>query len=966
MLRSGLVCLCAALASAGCLSSGTVTCADGTICPAGDVCDEAHTLCVLPQQLTGCAPGAADGTHCTILAGDDGECVDGVCLAPGCGNHYIDPTEQCDVVLPKDTTDCNQVGWYTSGPLGCRDDCTFDTSACVGPRCGDGVLDAADGEQCDGAAFPSSVTGCKSLGFYDDGPVTCTLQCRYDVHACTGTCGDGTINGPEKCESTWDPGSGECVDYGFDYGALACTLCEPSFLGCGDFGWRRVAGPPDKLVGISGLSDDDLWVSDGIFADHWTGAANGWITTDPGFAPNLLRALWEAPDGDVFAVGSGGMIRHWHAGAWTTEVVPIGNINFVAVAGTSSSDVWAIGDAGGVVHRDMSGWSAPSKGYGSADLYGLWVTPGAGVWIVGDGGAIFHDGAAVTVNTGDYRSVWGSGPNDVFIGDSVGRVEHWTGTFWEEYRGAASVDVVWGSGPRDVYAASAGGDLSRWDGAAWLEVSPEAPDATGFFGTSAEDVWTTGGGLQRTHGMCWSRSPLGVLGSGFLPVSVYAYHDDDVWVSGQSGQVMQFDGWVWSVVTGAETFYAAWASSANDVWFVTGGAIDHWDGALWTTKQVASVGSVWGSGPDDVWAVGPDVWHWDGQAWAQQPGFSFQANAVWGWGPGDVWTVGTGGMAAHEDALGWHEMPTGTVNDLLAVWGSGPGDVWAVGTRGTIVHWDGTAWAAPAGAPAGGTYLDGVWGADPTDVWIAGRNGLLLHYDGALWTPVSPAAPTDDTISVSGTPRRLYTATFSGVSVLDKVARLAPRAHEVACGDAVDDDGDGLIDDADPDCDGAVRLSQVSTGTDEFFEVVNRSTETVDLSGLTLAWKVGFQQFPRSWTFPADAVVGPGQTFRAREDVDLGERERWIGFPVANGPVINAWVALCAGPCHLDSCDNLLDFYAQSPTGAIVGPTCATFGPSPVDVSAAQADQSATRVGYAGSRATGALADWTLGAATRN
>jgi hypothetical protein len=153
---------------------------------------------------------------------------------------------------------------------------------------------------------------------------------------------------------------------------------------------------------------------------------------------------------------------------------------------------------------------------------------------------------------------------------------------------------------------------------------------------------------------------------------------------------------------------------------------------------------VWGSGPNDVWAVGRGgtILHWNDSAWTAVPS-STTANlfGVWGSGPNDVWATG-GGTILHWNGSAWSSVSSGTSADLLGVWGSGPNDVWAVGDLGgTIVHWNGSAWSSvPSGLPSGTTdYLYGVWGSGPSDVWAVGGDDIastILHWNGGAWTPV--------------------------------------------------------------------------------------------------------------------------------------------------------------------------------------------------------------------------------------
>jgi hypothetical protein len=148
--------------------------------------------------------------------------------------------------------------------------------------------------------------------------------------------------------------------------------------------------------------------------------------------------------------------------------------------------------------------------------------------------------------------------------------------------------------------------------------------------------------------------------------------------------------------------------------------------------------SVWGSGPNDVWAVGDagTILHWNGTAWTGVPsGTGNDLYGVWGSGPNDVWAVGAGGTVLHWNGTAWTGVSSGTTNYLRSVWGSGASDVWAVGDAGTILHWNGTAWTRASGPP---DSLEGVWGSGTGDVWAVGEFGTVLHWnDGTAWTCVS-------------------------------------------------------------------------------------------------------------------------------------------------------------------------------------------------------------------------------------
>ncbi len=130
---------------------------------------------------------------------------------------------------------------------------------------------------------------------------------------------------------------------------------------------------------------------------------------------------------------------------------------------------------------------------------------------------------------------------------------------------------------------------------------------------------------------------------------------------------------------------------------------------------------VWGSGPDDVFAVGyavnaPFILHSgdDGASWqAQNPGTTQEFQSVWGSGPDDVFAVGSTILHSSNDGASWAAQTSGTQESLTAVWGNGPDDVFAVGPSGVILHStnDGASWQTETSGTTATLY--GVWGAAP-------------------------------------------------------------------------------------------------------------------------------------------------------------------------------------------------------------------------------------------------------------
>jgi hypothetical protein len=165
--------------------------------------------------------------------------------------------------------------------------------------------------------------------------------------------------------------------------------------------------------------------------------------------------------------------------------------------------------------------------------------------------------------------------------------------------------------------------------------------------------------------------------------------------------------------------------------------------------------SVWGTSPNDVWAVGgprgttpfaPIILHYDGSAWTRM---SVSGGETYWWVHGssanDVWFVGENGRITHWDGAKLSEMTSGTKATIFGVWAASPTDAWAVGgtpvamdggvvENDVVLHWDGGAWT-PAMLPMklGRSYFK-VWGASADDVFVVGEASTIWRRSAGAWT----------------------------------------------------------------------------------------------------------------------------------------------------------------------------------------------------------------------------------------
>jgi hypothetical protein len=131
-----------------------------------------------------------------------------------------------------------------------------------------------------------------------------------------------------------------------------------------------------------------------------------------------------------------------------------------------------------------------------------------------------------------------------------------------------------------------------------------------------------------------------------------------------------------------------------------GKAVTRWNGTAWTEALVLdgtyTVRDVWGSGPDDVWAVGSYVYS------------------------------STSGFVAHWDGKAWKEQALEGLGGILSIRGSSARDVWALAAD-TIHHFDGTRWSVSARVDPS-LALRSLWASpDGGGAWAVGAGGTVLR-----------------------------------------------------------------------------------------------------------------------------------------------------------------------------------------------------------------------------------------------
>ncbi|HEY4187791.1 MAG TPA: hypothetical protein VGP07_22135 [Polyangia bacterium] len=217
-------------------------------------------------------------------------------------------------------------------------------------------------------------------------------------------------------------------------------------------------------------------------------------------------------------------------------------------------------------------------------------------WSIGLDGALLQRSEAgwrpaPAPTAGDLTGIWASGPADVWVAGATGLVR-WDAKSWSA-ADSQRVNVVWGTAPDDVQAAGKNGLVRSFDGHRWTTIATDVN--TPFLGiwTSPGQIFVVGGeyalgrpkqglAMHRARGR-WTRLAVSRVLNG-----VWGSSPTDVWIVGDGGTLLHFDGRRWSPATcpSSADLLSVGGRGRNDVWAgARDGTLLHFDGAHWSTVE---------------------------------------------------------------------------------------------------------------------------------------------------------------------------------------------------------------------------------------------------------------------------------------------------------------------------------------------------------------------------------------------
>jgi len=241
------------------------------------------------------------------------------------------------------------------------------------------------------------------------------------------------------------------------------------------------------------FSPGAVWVLDGSATIH-TYDGTRWAELT---APSPVNCIYALSLTDV-RLCSGTSVLQYNGDQFTN--VDVG-IETTAIYASSSSDYWVVGDSATAMHFDGS--SMASFSLGGSFQGSVWGSGPNDIYVLGTFGFEHFDGSAFTeieidgISAGGDGQVWGTAANDVWLANGDDRIYHFDGAAWTASDELNDISAIWGSGPNSVWAAGSAGYIAHFDGS-WHQLhmqkigAPYLQDLLAVHGSAQNDVWIVG------------------------------------------------------------------------------------------------------------------------------------------------------------------------------------------------------------------------------------------------------------------------------------------------------------------------------------------------------------------------------------------------------------------------------------------------------------------------------------------
>jgi hypothetical protein len=485
------------------------------------------------------------------------------------------------------------------------------------------------------------------------------------------------------------------------------------------------------------------------------GYNNPWtIDTIPPFS--AARAIWGVSDTSVFALTDAARVMKFNGTSWS-ELVTLPASQVMDIEGLSSQLLYVSGGApdppnlAGVIYQyNGSSWNEVYRGFNT--VTDLWVAPDSSVY------------ALARTNTACFSALL-----------------HSNGVGWDTVTTFSDgIERIHGRTQQDIYATGVCNGVEAFahaDSTGWtVDRKPILDFAVELWASPGGTWFAVGaaGSIQTNSGAGWQAVTTGLRGQQYVirGLDLWLSSANNAYLTGRDARILHWNGTGLSEVstpfagvpgplTGTQRpLEAIWGTSASDVYvgggfqnacvnppLVCDGLLAHFNGSSWQAvyEQGIVIHSIWGTAPDDIFAVGHQAaLHFDGTSWTRTGQGTFdtdQVQAVWGYRSNDVWACGQNRDIYHFNGQDWSTWGSSPIA-CGALLGFSSTDIYMVGfsngpsgTVNTIGHYNGSTWSVVyTGVFPFSDYSEiGLWGSGPNDVHVTFGNEYL-RFNGSTWT----------------------------------------------------------------------------------------------------------------------------------------------------------------------------------------------------------------------------------------
>lgn len=334
--------------------------------------------------------------------------------------------------------------------------------------------------------------------------------------------------------------------------------------------WRGQESNTFAALGaIWGTAENDIWTAGAERTlAHFDGTA--WTVMSPPPVPRevVLRAGLTLPNGQQLIVGTDGTILTFDGQNWQRE--PSGTLSHLYSVYAAGDFIIAAGDKDTLLQRDVAtgAWAALTHPSGADVLNTIWGDGISSIWVAGNHSTLLHyDGKTWTTAPCPYANeniveIWGPAPDNLWAAFWHSRPDdpedvpilHYDGKQWTMRRihGQRDLWALYGRGSDELWAVSKNGVILRaLQSENWnfenLTVGLRI-GLTGVYAATQQEAWAIGqsGTLLRLSAPLQPRNEPKITEQHLRQIT--GRSASDLWVVGDYGTMLQFNGMTWSNV----------------------------------------------------------------------------------------------------------------------------------------------------------------------------------------------------------------------------------------------------------------------------------------------------------------------------------------------------------------------------------------------------------------------------------